>query len=108
MAADLFGALAQSTPAATTLTAAYTVPALRKATIEVVSCNRAADTVIRIQHAIGGAASSTAQYWAYDYPLLANDTKVSARLTVAAGDVIRVYSGSGAVTFNINGVEEDA
>lgn len=106
--ADLWGALAQSAPAATTLTDAYTVPAAKHATVEVVACNRASDTVIRIQHAPGGAASATTQYWAYDYPLLANDTKVSARLTVAAGDVIRVYSGSGSVTFNINGIEEDA
>ena len=106
--ADLWGALAQSSPAATTLTDAYTVPTAKNATIEVVACNRAADTVIRVQHAIGGAASAVAQYWLYDYPLIANDTQVTARLTVKAGDVIRVYSGSGSVSFNINGIEEDA
>jgi hypothetical protein len=106
--ADLWGALAQSAPAATTLTDAYTVPTAKNATIEVVACNRASDTVVRVQHAIGGAASAVTQYWLYDYPLLANDTQVTARLTVMAGDVIRVYSGSGSVTFNVNGIEEDA
>ena len=105
---DLWGALAQSSPAATTLADAYTVPAAKHATIEVVACNRAADTVVRVQHAVGGAASADAQYWLYDYPLQANDTQVTARLTLAAGDVIRVYSGSGSVSFNINGIEEDA
>ena len=35
-------------------------------------------------------------------------TQVTARLTANAGDVVRVYSGSGAVTFHINGIEEDA
>ncbi len=106
--ADLWGALAQSAPAATTLTAAYTVPAAKHATFEVVACNRASDTVIRVQHAVGGAASATSQYLLYDYPLIANDTQVTARLTANAGDVVRVYSGSGAVTFHINGIEEDA
>lgn len=105
--ADLWGALAQSAPAATTLTDAYTVPALKHATVEVVACNRGADTVVRLQHAIGGAASANGQYWLYNYPLLANDTQVTARLTLAAGDVLRVYSGSGSVSFNINGIEED-
>jgi hypothetical protein len=106
--ADLFGALAQVSPAATTLTDAYTVPTARRATVIVSACNRASDTVVRIQHAPGGAASAVAQYLLYDYPLLANDTQTTARLSAAVGDVIRVYSGSGSVTFNINGIEEDA
>lgn len=106
--ADVWGALAQSAPAATTLTAAYTVPASKHTTYEVVACNRASDTVVRVQHAINGAASATSQYLLYDYPLIANDTMVTARLTASAGDVIRVYSGSGAVTFHVNGIEEDA
>jgi len=106
--ADTFGALAQSTPAATTLTAAYTVPALRRATVEVVICNRGIATAVRLQHAIGGAASANAQYLLYDYLVDANATKVTADFTMAATDVVRVYSASGDVTFNINGIEEDA
>lgn len=106
--ADLWGALAQSAPAATTLTDAYTVPTARHATVEVAICNRASDTVVRLQHAVNGAASATSQYLLYDYPVLANETEISARFTMTAGDVLRVYSGSGSVTFNINGIEEDA
>lgn len=108
MASDTFGALAQSTPAATTLTDAYTAPAARRAELEVVICNRSGATTIRLQHAIAGAASANGQYLLYDYALGANEAKVTARMTVAATDVIRVYSASGNVTFNVNGIEEDA
>lgn len=106
--ADLWGALAQSTPAAVTLTAAYTVPASRHATIEVVACNLSVTTSIRLQHAVAGAASANAQYLLYDYTLTAGETKVTARIAVSATDVVRVYSASGGVTFNINGIEEAA
>ena len=104
--ADLWGALAQSAPAATTLTDAYTVPASRHATLEVVCCNRGVTTSIRLQHAVAGAASANGQYLLYDYTLSAGETKVTARFTVAVTDVVRVYSASGTVTFNINGIEE--
>lgn len=106
--ADTFGALAQSAPAATTLTDAYTVPTGKRATVEVVACNRSTATTIRLQHAIGGAASSNAQYLLYDYALAANEAKVTAQITLKAADVVRVYSNSGNVSFNINGIEEDA
>jgi hypothetical protein len=106
--ADLWGALAQSAPAATTLTAAYTVPAGQQATIEVVMCNTGAAATVRVQHAVNGAASALTQYLLYDFPLAGADTKVTARFTVRAGDVIRVYSSTGNVTFNVNGIEETA
>ena len=105
--ADLWGALAQSAPAATTLTAAYTVPSLRHATVEVVICNRGTDATVRLSHAIGGAADSAAQYLLYDLPIAAGESKATARFTAKAGDVIRVYASSADVSFNINGIEED-
>jgi hypothetical protein len=108
VASDTFGALAQSTPAATTLTDAYTVPAARRAEFEVVICNRSIATTIRLQHAIAGAASANGQYLLYDFAIGANEAQVTARMTGAATDVIRVYSTSGNVTFNVNGIEEDA
>jgi hypothetical protein len=106
--ADLFGALAQSAPAATTLTDAYTVPAAKRATVEVVICNRSTATTIRLQHAIAGAASADAQYLLYDFALDANESKATTNFTLNATDVVRVYSASGNVTFNINGIEETA
>jgi uncharacterized membrane protein len=106
--ADLWGALAQVVPAATTLTAAYTVPAAKRATVEVVICNRGGAATVRLSHAIAGAADASAQYLLYDFVLPAGETKVTARITVAATDVIRVYSTTATVAFNVNGIEEDA
>jgi len=106
--ADLWGALAQVIPAATTLTTGYTVPAAKRGTVEVVICNRGGAATVRLSHAIGGAADTGAQYLLYDFVVPAGETKVTARITVAATDVIRVYSTTATVAFNINGIEEDA
>ncbi len=103
---DVWGALAQSLPSATTLTTAYTVPAAKHATIEVVICNRGAAATVRLSHAIDGAADTGAQYLLYDFPLDAGEAKSTARFTVASTDIIRVYSDTGTVSFNVNGIEE--
>jgi hypothetical protein len=105
--ADVWGALAQSNPSATTLTDAYTVPAAKHATVEVVACNRGTAATIRLSHAIAGAANTAAQYLLYDHALDAAASKVTAKFTVKATDVIRVYASSADVAFNVNGIEED-
>lgn len=105
--ADVWGALAQSAPAAITLTAAYTVPASKHATIEVVCCNRGVAATIRLSHAIAAAADTAAQYLLYDYAIGVGEAKVTTRFTVRATDVIRVYSSTATLTFNVNGIEED-
>ena len=104
--ADLWGALAQSAPAAVTLTAAYTVPVGRNATVEVVMCNTGAAATVRLAHAVAGAADNVKQYLAWDYPLAVAETKATARFTAKAGDIIRVYASTATVAFNINGIEE--
>lgn len=106
--ADLWGALGQSAPAAITLTDAYTVPAGRHATLEVIACNRAGAATIRVSHAKAGAADAVAQYILYDYALAANATQSTLRITVTATDKIRVYASTATVTFNVNGIEEAA
>lgn len=107
--ADVFGALAQSLPSATTLTDAYAVPASKRATVEVVACNRGGSAAtVRLSHAIAGAADTGAQYLLYDYSIGAGEAVSTARFTVKAADVVRVYSSSGSVAFNVNGIEEDA
>lgn len=105
---DVWGVLAQSLPAATTLTSVYTMGAKKRGTVEVFACNRSTSTTFRISHAIGGAADTGAQYLFYDAPLAAGETRVTPRFTVRAGDILRCYSASGAVAFNVNGIEEDA
>lgn len=103
---DVWGNLGQVAPAATTLTDAYTVPASKHATIEVVMCNTGAATTVRLAHAIAGAANATKQYLLYDFTIAAGESPSTARFTVRATDVIRVYSASGNVAFNVNGIEE--
>lgn len=106
--ADLWGALAQSAPAAATLTDAYTVPTGKHATIEVVLCNTGAAATVRLAHAVAGAANNAKQYMLWDFPLAAAEAKVTARWTAKAGDVVRVYASTATVSFNINGIEETA
>lgn len=103
----LFGALGQSQPAATTLTDIYTVPAGKRATITVTACNTSTTTTIRISHAINGASDAQKQYMLYDTNLTSNDAISTIRFTVTAGDVVRAYSNSGNVSFNVHGIEED-
>lgn len=103
---DTWGALAQSVPAATTLTDVYTVPAEKKGTVEAIMCNRGAQATIRLSHAKAGAADAAAQYLIYDNILPAAETKTTTRFTVGPGDVLRAYTDTGAVAFNINGIEE--
>ena len=105
---DVWGALGQALPTATTLTDIYTVPAAKHATVEVVSCNTGIAATIRVSHAIGGAADAAKQYMLYDFPLAAADTKVTARFTMSAGDKLRAYASTATVAFNVNGIEETA
>ena len=106
--ADLWGALAQSAPGATTLTDAYTVPAGKVATVEVIACNRGSASSVRVAHAVAGEADATKQYVLFDYALADNDAITTKTFAVSAGDVVRVYSSSGDVSFTVNGIEEDA
>lgn len=96
---------AQSIPAATTLTDAYTVPALTTAVLSsIVVCNQGSSTTFRIAHSIAGAADTAAQYLYYNQAIAANATfTATLGITLTAGDVIRVYSVTGNVSFNIYG-----
>lgn len=105
---DVWGALGQAIPAAAALTPVYTVPSGKQTTMEVVICNRGAATTVRLSHAIAGAADAPGQYLLYDFSIPANDAIVTARTTVKATDTLRVSSASGQVSFNVNGIEEDA
>lgn len=103
----IYGVLGQSAPAATTLTDAYTVPAAKHATVRVLVCNRSTATTFRLAVSPAGASIANAHYIAYDQPLEANDAASSVAVTVTAGDVVRVYSASGSVSFTVTGIEDD-
>lgn len=104
--ATTYKVLAQSIPSSFILTDAYTAAA--SAIISSILCCNQSNvvTVIRIAVAVAGAADITKQYLYYDVPVPANDTlALTLGLTLAATDVIRVYSGNGLVSFNISGTE---
>ena len=107
--ADTIIVLAQSMPAAATLTDLYTVPGATSTVVSSVTvCNQVAmATSWRLSVAIAGAANSGKQYLYYDLPHQANDTFIATiGLTLGAGDVVRVYSTDGNLSFNLSGVEE--
>lgn len=106
--ADVYKVLGQSNPAATTLTGAYTVPGATSVVISTISvCNRSATpTTFRISIAIAGAADNNVQYFAFDVPIAANETKTfTDGFTLGAADVVRVYATLATLTFQVFGVE---
>lgn len=105
---DTAKVLGQASPAASILADAYAVPAVTSVIISTIKCcNRDInDTTIRVSIAKAGVADAPAQYVYYDLPLEANDTfSATEGWTLATGDVIRVYSANGLVSFNIFGAE---
>ena len=108
MATYVRKSLGQASPAAVTLTTAYTVPGATDATVSsIVVCNRNASSVtIRISHAIAAAADADKQYLVSDVTVLPNETKTFVLgITLAATDLIRVYASATLVAFNIYGQE---
>lgn len=106
--ADTYKVLAQSLPVIATLTDAYTVPALTSTVLSsIVVTNQSVITAaFRISIAVAGAADTPAQYLYYDTALPANDTFVATLgISLATTDVVRVYSNSGNVSFNLFGVQ---
>lgn len=100
--------LAQSAPAATTATDAYTVPARTTAIVSgFIVCNRSATpTTYRISVAIKGATDDVSQYIAYDVAIGANATaNVASSLTLSTTDVVRVYAGAATLSFSLLGTE---
>lgn len=100
--------IAQLNPAATTLTALYTVPAATSAAVSsLVVCNQTAtDQTFRIAVAVAGAADNIKQYLYFDNTVYANDTFIATiGITLAATDVVRCYGSSGSLSFSLMGVE---
>jgi hypothetical protein len=98
--------LAQSNPSATTATTLYTVPASSAAVISTITvCNQAASAATyRIAVRPAGATLAAVHYIAYDIAIAANDTTaLTLGITVAATDVITVYSSSATLSFHAYG-----
>lgn len=100
--------LAQSAPIASTLTDAYTVPALTTVTVSSISvCNpNNATTKFRVAIAVAAAADAPKQYLYYDMDLTRTNTFIATvGITLGAGDVVRVYADRVNVAFQLFGVE---
>jgi hypothetical protein len=100
--------LGQSSPSATTLTALYTVPSATSVTAStLVICNRGGSTItVRVSVAVAGASDSLEQYILYDRKILKNDAEfLTIGLTLAATDVVRVYTSAATASFSLYGVE---
>lgn len=98
--------IAQSKPAATTLTALYTPGAGRRGRVTVTAAAQTATDDVRISLAKAGAADATSQYIAYDLAVV-QDIIFQIELYLEGTDVIRVYSTAGNVAFTANGYEDD-
>lgn len=107
----VYKVLGQSQPSAATLTTAYTVPASSSAVVaDIVACNIGSyPTTVRIAVRPAGAAIANQHYIAYDMSIAPQETiPLQLGITVAATDVISVYSFSGLVSFSVFGSEMSA
>lgn len=106
--ADSIKVLGQLSPAATTLSTLYTVPATTQTTVSSISvCNTGSSPVtIRISVAVANASDNVKQYVYYDYVIAAKDTLIVVMgMTLNETDVVKVYASATNVAFNIFGVE---
>lgn len=108
MATETRKVLGQLNPAATTLSALYTVPGATQAVVSTVQvCNQDAVAItFRISVAVAGAADNAKQYLYFDASVPVGDSfAATLGLTLGAGDIIRVYASTASVSFNAFGVE---
>lgn len=107
--ASVYKVLAQSAPSATTEATLYTVPAGYSAVVSTIAVANQAGTSGTYRIAVRPAAdSSTAQkHWiVYGATVGASDSiMLTLGVTLAAGDVIRVYASSANMSFSAFGSE---
>lgn len=106
--ATTYKILGQVSPAATTETDLYTVPALTQTIIStIVVANRgAADATFRITVTSNGVATTSKDYIAYDLACGGNGINAfTFGLTMDASDKIRVYSSNTNLSFSAFGSE---
>ena len=107
--ATTYKVLAQSNPAATTETTLYTVPSSTSAVVSTISiCNQAGSSgTYRIAVRPAADASTAAKHWiVYGATVAASDSiMLTLGVTLAAGDLIRVYGSSANMSFAAFGSE---
>jgi hypothetical protein len=106
MAAEVGKILAQGAPVGGQLFDLFTVPEGKQATVKVVVCNRGSVDAFRFAVSPALAAIAPEHYMAYDFVIAANDSRTSSAFVVQAGDVVRVRSTNGDISFTLTGIEE--
>lgn len=101
--------LGQSNPSATTETTLYAVPSASSAVVSTISVCNQASTAATYRIVVRPAADSTTvakHYIVYGATVAASDsTMLTIGITLAASDLIRVYSSSANLSFSAFGSE---
>ena len=107
--ATTYKVLAQSNPSATTETTLYTVPSSTSTVVSTISiCNQGGSSgTYRIAVRPAADASTAAKHWiVYGATVAASDSiMLTLGLTLATGDVVRVYASSADMAFSAFGSE---
>jgi hypothetical protein len=107
--ATAYKVLAQSNPSATTETTLYTVPSSTSTVVSTISvCNQAGTSqTYRIAVRPAADASTAAKHWiVYGATVAASDSiMLTLGLTLATGDLVRVYASSADLSFAAFGSE---
>ncbi len=100
------GILGQVAPAATTLTDIYTVPLLTVATMRVIVTNRSINSALfRVAVSKDGDAIVDEHFIAFDKRIEGSDTGSTIGFAVSSGDIVRVESDTGNLSFTATGEE---
>lgn len=100
--------LGQVEPPATTFTAVYTVPAATSTVVSsIIVCNKSTtQTTFSITVTQGGNAISNKDYIYSEVLIAGSDTFIATvGITLAATDIVRVYSGNNRISFSLYGTE---
>lgn len=97
--------LGQVAPSATTETDLYSTFTSFAVASSLIVCNRGGtQTSFRVSISQGGVATTTKDYIYYDLLIGGNDTFIATiGVTLALGDVVRVYAGNGNLSFSLYG-----
>ena len=107
--ASAYEVLGQLNPSATTVETLYTVPSSTSSVISTIAiCNQASTAgtyriIIQKSADVSGTILAK-QYLAYDVPIAANDTTaLTIGVTLATGDVVKVYASAATMSFQAYG-----
>jgi hypothetical protein len=107
--ATTYKVLGQSAPSAATPADLYTVPGATQtvvSTINVVNTSTSVNDTVRIAIRVAGGTIANKDYIVYDLSLNPNTTfTYTGGVTLAATDVVTVYSTNGTSSFNAFGSE---